>query len=161
MSSICIEQYTEKSIVVRGDTVPYTEKLLSIGGKFNKMLKGGEGWIFPLTKKQVVEKTISEVLVVEDNIQKEDKIIKKRITSSSNSSSEVILTKNEYLHLVSRIEKLEKLIVQVYPIETKSKKDTLPLLSNINIDDIQDDNEDDEDEREKIKPLLRKPKKST
>ena len=67
MSSITVEQYSEKAIVVRGNTIPYKDKLLSIGGKWNKMLKGGEGWIFPLTKKPIVEKTLSEPASVHEN----------------------------------------------------------------------------------------------
>tara|TARA_Y100000389_G_scaffold190257_1_gene214917 strand:- start:101 stop:232 length:132 start_codon:yes stop_codon:yes gene_type:complete len=35
MSTIRIEKYTEKSIVVRGETTEYKETLKSLGGKWN------------------------------------------------------------------------------------------------------------------------------
>jgi hypothetical protein len=177
MSSITIEQYSEKAIVVRGNTIPYKDKLLSIGGKWNKMLKGGEGWIFPLTKKPIVEKTLSEPPSTvpndsEDNSVNENKesSYKKytRSSSSSSGSSEVILTKKEYLHLISRIERLEQMILHKnneQEIETnvieknrKKSKTSLPLLSSIDEDNLPEP-EDEEEEREQVQPLLRKKNK--
>lgn len=178
MSSITIEQYSEKAIVVRGNTIPYKDKLLSIGGKWNKMLKGGEGWIFPLTKKPIVEKTLSEPpstvpIDNEDDSVNENKesSYKKYTRNSSNSvsSSEVVLTKKEYLHLISRIERLEQIILSKnnqQEIETnipeknsrKKSKTSLPLLSSIDEDNLPEP-EDDEEEREQVQPLLRKKNK--
>ena len=126
MSSITVEQYSEKAIVVRGNTIQYKEKLLSIGGKWNKMLKGGEGWIFPLTKKPVVEKALSEQPSVYENdssdndnsnYQKTKNTYKStdrkyEKSTSHDNVSEVVLTKKEYLHLISRIERLEQLVAR-------------------------------------------------
>ena len=170
MSSITVEQYSEKAIVVRGNTVPYKDKLLSIGGKWNKMLKGGEGWIFPLTKKPIVEKMLSEPPSVHNNDSSEnsnenDKYFKtpktyKTTRVSSESSSEVILTKKEYLHLISRIERLEQLVSRFdneTPIKSKNKKNIPPPLSSINDSDLYEpENYDDEEEREPVQRLLRK-----
>lgn len=180
-SSITVEQYTEKSIVVRGNTIPYKNKLLSLGGKWNKMLRGGEGWIFPLTKKSIVEQALSEPPIQNENpsnndtptdkIQSSTDTIKRRTqTLSSPSSSEVILTKKEYLHLISRIEKTEQLILRVDRLEKllnisekqldthfHNEKAKLPLLSNINENDLVDYEEEEEEER-KVQPLLRKKK---
>lgn len=47
---ISIEQYSERSVVVRGDTRKYKEDLKKLGGKYNSRLKGEPGWIFPKTK---------------------------------------------------------------------------------------------------------------
>jgi len=188
-SSITVEQYTEKSIVVRGNTIPYKNKLLSLGGKWNKSLRGGEGWIFPLTKKSIVEQALSEPPTTQNENSPTEKNNtnqgysqgtnepRKRIqtTMISPSSSEVVLTKKEYLHLISRIEKTEQLILRVdrlekllnmsdKPLELQSncKNDTkakLPLLSNINESDLADYNdEEDEEENRKVQPLLRKKK---
>ena len=43
---ISIEKYTERSVVVRGDTRKYKEDLKILGGKYNSRLKNGPGWIF-------------------------------------------------------------------------------------------------------------------
>ena len=175
MSSITIEQYSEKAIVVRGNTIPYKDKLLSIGGKWNKMLKGGEGWIFPLTKKPIVEKTLSEPpstvpIDNEDDSVNENKesSYKKYTRNSSNSvssSSEVVLTKKEYLHLISRIERLEQIILSKnnqQEIETnipeknrkKSKTSSLPLLSSIDEDNLPEPEDDEEENTQPTQPRL-------
>lgn len=182
-SSILVEQYSEKAIVVRGNTIPYKEKLLSIGGKWNKMLKGGEGWIFPLTKKPIVEKILSEPPSVYENDNSDTnsdqsdnssaktyKSTQRSMKSYESTSSEIILTKKEYLHLISRIERLEQIVAKFddkesYSTTSKSSKPSksssknLPLLSSINDEDINEP-EYEEEERESVQPLLRKKKKN-
>lgn len=186
MSTITVEQYTEKSIVVRGNTIPYKEKLLSIGGKWNKMLKGGEGWIFPLTKKPIVEKALSEppsvhtddIPVNNDNNITEKKQYKSstRTKSSIDVSSEVILSKKEYLQLISRIERLEQIVSKynndcsssssssassvsfVNPVKTKTVKSIPPPLSSIDDEDICNPECSDEEEKESYVPLMRRKK---
>ena len=50
-----IEDYSEKSIVVRGtETKTYKEGLKNLGGTYNMNLKGQPGWVFPKTKLQSV-----------------------------------------------------------------------------------------------------------
>jgi hypothetical protein len=46
-TDITISDYTDKSIVVHGDTRKYKEDLKKLGGKYNGILKNGPGWIFP------------------------------------------------------------------------------------------------------------------
>ena len=54
---LSLEDYTDKSFTVHGDaTKTYKDYLRNMGGKFNRNLKNGPGWVFPLSKKeQVVE----------------------------------------------------------------------------------------------------------
>ena len=64
--SIKIEQYTEKSIVVCGDTKDYKETLKTLGGKWNARLKtnSGEtfcGWIYPKDKLPTLNKWLSNI----------------------------------------------------------------------------------------------------
>jgi hypothetical protein len=47
---VSVIEYSEKAIAVIGDTYPIKEKLKEAGGKFNKFLSCGAGWIFPKTK---------------------------------------------------------------------------------------------------------------
>jgi hypothetical protein len=60
-----IEAYTEKSIVVCGNTKDYKDQLKEHGGKWNSNLtKNGEkfgGWIYPISKKSALEKWIGSV----------------------------------------------------------------------------------------------------
>ncbi|MBS0627411.1 MAG: hypothetical protein JSS09_04295 [Verrucomicrobia bacterium] len=56
---LTIEDYTDKSIVVRGETKPHRDELVRLGGKWNTSLRGGAGWIFPKTKEADVALFIS------------------------------------------------------------------------------------------------------
>jgi hypothetical protein len=61
---IDIENYTEKSFVVRGETKHYEDSMNALSGKWNDRLtdratgdKFG-AWIFPMTKKQMVQEWV-------------------------------------------------------------------------------------------------------
>lgn len=54
MSSIKVEDYSSKSIVVYGETKIYKEKLKELGGKYNGNLSVGPGWIFSNKKKEEI-----------------------------------------------------------------------------------------------------------
>lgn len=51
---IKIEDYSDKSFVVYGDTKIYKEKLKEMGGKYNPNLLVGCGWIFSMKRKKEV-----------------------------------------------------------------------------------------------------------
>ncbi len=53
-----ITSYSEKSFVIRGDTKLYKEKIKELGGKWNRNLKGGPGWIFSNNKRPIVDNWI-------------------------------------------------------------------------------------------------------
>lgn len=55
---ISIEQYSDSSIAVRGDTRKYKEDLKRLGGRYNSRLRGEPGWIFPKTKEGDVNRFI-------------------------------------------------------------------------------------------------------
>lgn len=58
---IYIEEYTEKSIVVRGDTKPHKEELKKLGCKYNSNLRNGAGWIASKTNIKKIEDYISSL----------------------------------------------------------------------------------------------------
>lgn len=56
MSSITIQDYSDRSIVVFGtDTKKYKDKLKEMGGKYNGNLSVGPGWIFSNKKKEEIQ----------------------------------------------------------------------------------------------------------
>lgn len=62
MVSLIIEEYSDKSFVIRGeDTKKFKDTLKELGGKWNPSLKDGSGWIFSNTRKEQLEKFL-EVL---------------------------------------------------------------------------------------------------
>ena len=62
MSDLNCSEYSEKAIVVRGEsTKTYKENLKTLGGKYNASLRGGAGWIFSKTSEAKVNKFISSI----------------------------------------------------------------------------------------------------
>lgn len=58
-----IEDYSDRSIVVRGDTRKFIDKFRALNGKWNPNLKDGtKGWIFSKSKKEKVEDIIKDIL---------------------------------------------------------------------------------------------------
>jgi hypothetical protein len=115
--SIFIVDYTEKAIAVFGDTKIIKEHLAGLGGKFNPSLKGDNddkraGWIFPKTKRSEVQSLLEKskkgelpTLNSEENSSSKPHAFEPKRTVKNDS--EFILTKEMYLSLVTRIEKLE------------------------------------------------------
>lgn len=72
-----IQNYTEKSFILLGDTKPYKDKIKELGGLWNSKLKdGNKAWVFSLTKRKDVEswlndefgksKIVHDVEIIED-----------------------------------------------------------------------------------------------
>ena len=55
-----IEEYTDRSVVVQGDTRKYKEDLKKLGGKYNGRLKNGPGWIFSKSSEDDLRTFIKE-----------------------------------------------------------------------------------------------------
>ena len=109
--NISVEEYSERSIVVRGDTRPYKEDLKKLGGKYNSRLSGEPGWIFPKSKQNDIVKFIKggKRLVTEEEanageartLEWESKRSSEQKTYSSSSSSS-----NDNFVLIDMIKKL-------------------------------------------------------
>ena len=61
MSDIYIEEYSERAMVVRGDTKKYKEQLKELKCKFNPSLKNGPGWIFSKKRQSEIEEFIEGI----------------------------------------------------------------------------------------------------
>ena len=113
MTSILVEMYSEKAIVVRNTLEHHGQALSALGGTFNERLKGGRGWIFPkhmLTQiRNIVEKLNSGQYGNEYE----------QNTASSVPDS---VSKTEFLSLLSRVERLEALVSQYQKSHTDSGK---------------------------------------
>ena len=101
MTTIVVELYSEKAIVVRNTLEHHGSALSALGGTFNERLKGGRGWIFPkhmLTQVRNVAEKLNSGQYGNEYEQK------------SSHSSEEYVSKTEYLSLLSRVERLEALV---------------------------------------------------
>jgi hypothetical protein len=128
MSQLTIEQYSEKAIVIRGNSQPYLESLKKLGGKWNSNLKGGGGWIFPNSKKSKIEelnleinagsvKAIpyekSEETVNEDTKRYESKTFEPRSQPQQKVDMKKYVPMKDYLDLLARVERIEAIVSHV------------------------------------------------
>lgn len=61
-NNVTIVDYSEKAIAVYGNTFEIREELNNLGGRFNRNLKGGAGWIFSKKKQDEVSKLIESII---------------------------------------------------------------------------------------------------
>lgn len=62
-NGLTVADYTDKSVVVIGDTVKHSDALGKLGGKYNPGLRIGPGWIFTKNRKESIEKYIETGIV--------------------------------------------------------------------------------------------------
>lgn len=122
-TDVNIENYTAKSFVLLGNTKKYKDDIKKLGGKFNCNLKDNKvGWIFPIEKKNQVEKWIKS-----DNISEKTEI------------------KMDLEQTLKEILGNQKLFLKNQEKIMKTQERILKVLDIINEND--DDDDDDEDER--------------
>lgn len=108
MEDIKIEDYTEKSFVVRGETRKYLEHMKKFGGKWNSSLtdkKTGEkfgAWIFPSMKKTEIKKWI-------ENKPTTDEILSDSNSDIHENKNSTVSLEHIYNILVSINQRLEKI----------------------------------------------------
>jgi hypothetical protein len=87
MSGLSLENYTDKCIVVRGDSRNYVQELTDLGGKYTNILKKGDkvGWIFSKKHQEKLKKFIEQMDV---NPKTGNTIVKTYVNSSSSSKTE-------------------------------------------------------------------------
>lgn len=59
---VVMEDYSDKSFVIRDRTGKHKARIESAGGKFNPNLKGGSGYIFPMFRKESVTRELVDLL---------------------------------------------------------------------------------------------------
>lgn len=111
-SEMTVEDYSEKAIVVRGDTKPHKNELKKLGGKYNPSLRDGNtrspGWIF--SKKceaNVLEYICSGKITVPDWGKMEKRSEYKSKQSIDLSSS------NEIVKIIKKIDKLYEKVASI------------------------------------------------
>jgi hypothetical protein len=100
ISTPVIQNYTDKSFILIGETKPYKDKIKEMGGVWNSKLKdGNKAWVFSLTKQKDVEdwlnnefktqKKIKKVVIEEE--EEEDEIEDEEILIKSFSDKKRLL----------------------------------------------------------------------
>ena len=116
MNNIYIENYSEKSFVLRGDTQDLKEEIKKLGGKWSigfTCKKNGEkfaAWLFFMNKKPEIEKWLNE-LKKSDNKSEVKKSDNKSEVKKSDNNSEVKKSDN---NSEDRLLKIENAINDIY-----------------------------------------------
>ena len=144
ITDITIEDYSEKAIVVRGNTTPYKEKIMKLGGKWNPKLRDGPGWIFPKTKKSSIEQWMASGEVIEAP----------RRVFSQNVTEEKAMTEDTFNKVIKNLGGLS--VSELISLRDKVSE----RINQLSADDIEGMVEELEDSEEEQKPprrsLLRK-----
>jgi hypothetical protein len=134
-NKLYIEDYSEKSIVVRGtETKTHKEGLKNLGGKYNMNLKGQPGWVFPKTKSQSVQAFISNCL--ENNVNSNQTTLSKNISTKNKLLDEL-------LHKCFEIKKLINQLTDEIKEEQESQNNS-KVESKIIVNDDFSDSEESE-----------------
>jgi len=83
MTDLTVEEYSEKALVVRGETQEHKEQLKELGGKWNARLRGGGGWIFSKKKEADVMEYISSGNITAPDTKPVEKKKREKSTDSS------------------------------------------------------------------------------
>lgn len=59
------EVYNKQRLAVRGDRDKYQEIIKAIGGRWNPRMRGGEGWLVPISQQEKLEKIIRDLTGVQ------------------------------------------------------------------------------------------------
>ena len=135
--SVVVEKYSEKSIIVKGNTKLYKSNLMELGGKWNPTL---QGWIFASSKKETVDKVNKLV----------DDINNGQVKAVVEEADKFFITKEAYLDIISRLEHLE--------LQVKHKNSTSVKSNKKNISDSESESES-ESENEPVVVKFKKSKK--
>ena len=83
-TAVTVCKYSEKAIVVIGNTRPFADVLRANGGRFNARLSCGAGWIFQATKRDCI---IEALKAAGATVRESDTVPARNSGNSSNSST--------------------------------------------------------------------------
>ena len=94
-----IEDYTDKSFVVFGETKNFKDILKELGGKFNSNLKVGPGWIFSKANKEKVENWMKSTTNTQTF---PNHLITKSSSSNKKNLSKLVIDEFTQIFLITR-----------------------------------------------------------
>lgn len=152
---LTVENYTDKSIVVRGSTKEYIDELKQLGGKWNSRLRDGPGWIFPKSKEKIIKSFISSGQTT----------VVKQVSVSNQKKDNTIFNKLSLLE--SKVDALqitlEKILTHLFEFEENDKdnkvSENIPVISSprkkrIKKQKVKLDDSDEEPEKRKKEPII-------
>ncbi len=114
--SITVDFYSEKAIVVRNTLEHHGPIMEQLGGTFNEKLRGGRGWIFSKFKMTQVRNIVDKLNSGQYGNEYEQKSATAAAPAVSSPSCVPVadmVSKAEFLSVVSRLERLEALVANL------------------------------------------------
>lgn len=144
--SITVDFYSEKAIVVRNTLEHHGPIMEQLGGTFNEKLRGGRGWIFSKFKMTQVRNIVDKL----NSGQYGNEYEQKSSSATTVTSNVDMVSKSEFLSVLSRLERLEALVSNLCQCNDNIiKQNTTPIVTRmIKEDDMVEDflDVDDQDE---------------
>lgn len=134
--SITVDFYSEKAIVVRNTLEHHGPIMEQLGGTFNEKLRGGRGWIFSKFKMTQVRNIVDKLNSGQYGNEYEQKSVSSVATSPTQSSSTPscvvvdMVSKAEFLSVVSRLERLEALVANLCHTSPSTIKSSSQLVQS-------------------------------
>ena len=162
---ISLEEYTDRSIVVRGETRQYKEDLKKLGGKYNSKLRGEPGWIFPKSKQADIIKFMKEGkrLVSEEEARageartlewESKRSIEKKTYSSSSSNDNSVLI-DMIKKFTQKIDLMDKKLLIILMTANNIKDTVSKKVVKKKVEQSSSDDSSEEDEPAPRKRLLK------
>lgn len=147
MSNLTCEDYSEKAIVVRGEsTKTFKEELKQLGGKYNEHLKGGAGWIFSKKSELKVKEFIKQLPKSQPK-----QAIEFKQQDSSPSYSSILQDIKTHFSNIDTETKLQ-FLAEVSTILSKKSKQTVKEV--VIVIDEEEEEEDQEDQAPRKRLLV-------
>lgn len=158
MTDLSCEDYSDKAIVVRGDTKDHKEDLKKLGGKFNANLRDGPGWIFSKKNEDIVLGYIVSGRVVGGEEKKQQKIVPKTTSQNLRGSTEILLAIESCVKTMNpqeRLTFLTSVIGRISSCPYVTTKDNDTDVSRVQVTVVKKSSSSDEDTpKTKPKPLV-------
>jgi hypothetical protein len=128
MASIVVEHYSEKAIVVRNTLEHHGQIMTELGGTFNEKLKGGRGWIFSKFKVNQVKSIVEKLNSGQYGNEFDQKVGPSAPITKGPSEAVEMVSKKEYLSLLTRVERLEALMAQFHNVPFSDESIVKPIV---------------------------------
>jgi predicted NAD-dependent protein-ADP-ribosyltransferase YbiA (DUF1768 family) len=127
---VYIQDFTQKYIIVRGNTSKHSELLRKQRGRFIQNLRGGKGWLVPIKYRNTLEEILKEPKI------SESKIVESKIEEVKEEFKiEEPQTRNIYSSSIPRPVVKDKKLIELYTVDGEygymTIGFTLPNLVNI------------------------------
>jgi DNA polymerase III alpha subunit (gram-positive type) len=114
-----LTQYSDYSLVLQGEeTKKYIQNLKDIGGKWNKNLKNGSGWIFNKNKEADILNFLNNLKSEENNVSEQNNESKQNLNNLLELKSKINYLESENKYLQTKYNNTNKICKYCSMVDT-------------------------------------------